>query len=265
MIATKLFAPVGHHLPDGSVENPMTILPEDRDTAGYINEYGLSRKHVFESVDASLKRLDLEYIDLLQIHRFDPSTPIKETMKALHDVVESGKVRYIGASSMWAHQLLEMQYTARINGWTEFISMQNLHNATYREEELEMIPSLKKFGMGMIPWSPIAMGFLARPWAKFEESDRGKAMKGKFMGHDWSEADKKINERVEAIAKERGTSMAVVALAWSLSKEYMTSPIVGMSKIARVDEAVEAVNFKLSKAEVNGIDELYTPKKVIGF
>lgn len=120
---------------------------DERDARGYINAYGLSRKHIFDSVDASLKRLDLEYIDLLQIHRFDPNTPIKETMKALHDVVESGKVRYIGASSMWAHQLLEMQYTARLNGWTEFISMQNLHNATYREEEREMVPSLKKFGM----------------------------------------------------------------------------------------------------------------------
>jgi len=133
----------------------MTI--DERERNGYLNAFGLSRKHIFDSVDASLKRLDLEYIDLLQIHRFDPRTPVKETMEALHDVVKTGKVRYIGASSMFAHQLLEMQYTARLHGWTEFISMQNLHNATYREEEREMIPSLEKFGMGMIPWSPVAM------------------------------------------------------------------------------------------------------------
>lgn len=136
VIATKLFAPVGHE-PEA---NPLSLPVEEREAAGYINEFGLSRKHIFDAVDASLKRLDLEYIDLLQVHRFDPMTSAKETMEALHDVVKSGKVRYIGASSMWAHQLLEYQYTARIHGWTEFISMQNLHNATYREEEREMIP-----------------------------------------------------------------------------------------------------------------------------
>lgn len=136
VIATKLWAPVGH----GPADNPLSLSVEEREAGGYINEFGLSRKHIFDSVDASLERLGLEYIDLLQIHRFDPTTSPKETMEALHDVVKSGKVRYIGASSMWAHQLLEYQYTARLHGWTEFISMQNLHNATYREEEREMIP-----------------------------------------------------------------------------------------------------------------------------
>jgi aryl-alcohol dehydrogenase-like predicted oxidoreductase len=168
-------------------------------------------------------------------------------MKALHDIVHTGKVRYIGASSMWAHQLLEYQYTARLNGWTEFISMQNLHNAIYREEEKEMIPSLQKFGMGMIPWSPVAMGFLTRPHKNFIDSERGTSMKGTFLGNEYTDTDKKINERVEEIAKKRGVSMAVVAIAWSLSKPYMTAPILGMSK------------------EVESIDKLYEPKRVIGF
>ncbi|ESZ97925.1 oxidoreductase [Sclerotinia borealis F-4128] len=264
VIATKLYAPVGKRLESGW-ENALQMAPEERDAKGYVNASGLSRKHIFDSVDASLKRLGLEYIDLLQIHRFDPRTPIKETMKALHDVVESGKVRYIGASSMWAHQLLEMQYTARLHGWTEFISMQNLHNAAYREEEREMVPSLKKFGMGMIPWSPIMMGYLARPHQEATESDRGKAMSGKFMGNEFTEADVKINEKIQEIANERGVSMAIVAMAWSLSKEYVTAPIVGMGKIERVQEAVDAVNFELTKEEESSIDELYEPRKIVGF
>lgn len=214
-------------------------------------------------MNASLKRLDLEYIDLLQIHHFDPNTPVKETMKALHDIVESGKVRYIGASSMWAHQLLEMQYEARLHGWTEFISMQNLHNAIYREEEREMIPALQKFGMGMIPWGPLARGYLARPHDKFVESERGDSMNGKFLGHEWTETDKKINQKIEEIAKNRGTSMAIVSTAWSLSKPYMTAPIIGMSKIERVEEAIKAIDFKLSDEELKSIDELYVPKKVV--
>lgn len=157
VIATKLWAPVGFRNGDRWDDPLLLMSVDERERKGYLNAFGLSRKHIFDSVDASLKRLDLEYIDLLQIHRFDPRTPVKETMEALHDVVKSGKVRYIGASSMWAHELLEMQYTARLHGWTEFISMQNLHNAVYREEEREMIPSLKKFGMGMIPWSPVRL------------------------------------------------------------------------------------------------------------
>jgi aryl-alcohol dehydrogenase-like predicted oxidoreductase len=264
VIATKLWAPVGH-IKDGKFEDALSLSIEERDSNGYINAYGLSRKHIFDSVDASLKRLQLDYIDLLQIHRFDPRTPVKETMKALHDIVESGKVRYIGASSMWAHQLLEMQYTARLNGWTEFISMQNLHNATYREEEKEMIPSLQKFGMGMIPWSPVAMGYLTRPHEKVKDSERGNAMNGTFMGNAYTAADERINEKIEEIAKKRGTSMAIVAIAWSLSKPFMTAPIVGMSKVERVEEAVQAVNFELTKEEVESIDELYEPKKVLGF
>ncbi|KAJ9663173.1 hypothetical protein H2198_000934 [Neophaeococcomyces mojaviensis] len=259
VIATKVFAPVAR---DFAV---LSANEEERDNDGYVNMYGLSRKHIFESVDASLKRLDLPYIDLLQIHRFDPHTPPKETMKALHDVIQSGKVRYIGASSMWAHQLLEYQYTARMNGWTEFISMQNLYNACYREEEKEMYPSCQKFGMAGIPWSPVAMGFLTRPWKSFDDTDRGSAMKGGMMGVPWSDVDKKINERIEAIAKSRGTTMAVVSIAYTLSKPFIHSPIVGLSSEKRVDEAVEAIHFKLTDEEVKSIDDLYEPKRNMGF
>ncbi|KAJ5822834.1 hypothetical protein N7447_005174 [Penicillium robsamsonii] len=259
VIATKLWAPVGRGL-----EQPMAMTDDEKDNSGYINEYGLSRKHIFDSIDASLKRLDLPYVDLLQIHRFDPRTPVKETMEALHDVVKSGRVRYIGASSMWAHQLLEYQYTARIHGWTEFISMQNLHNAIYREEEREMYPACAKFGMGSIPWSPIAMGFLARPWCNFSTTTRGEDQGQGFFGQPITDADKNVNEQVEKIAKQHGVSMATVAIAWSLSKPFITAPILGMSKKERVDEAVDAISLELSPEELKSIDDLYDPKKVIG-
>lgn len=259
VVATKLWAPVGR-----DVEDPLSWAQEERDDRGYVNQYGLSRKHIFESVDASLKRLDLDYVDLLQIHRFDPNTPVKETMEALHDVVKSGKVRYIGASSMRAHQLLEYQYTARMHGWTEFISMQNLHNATYREEEREMFPACQKFGMGGIPWSPVAMGFLTRPWKAFGDSKRGEAQGQGFMNQPMTDADKQINEKIEEIAKKRGVSMAVVSIAWSLSKPFVSAPILGMSSEKRVDEAIQAASFELMAEEVSSIDELYAPKAVFG-
>lgn len=286
VIATKLWAPVGFRGDgEGTWEDPLALTVEQRERAGYVNAFGLSRKHIFDSVAASLKRLDLEYIDLLQIHRFDPSTPVKETMEALHDVVKSGKVRYIGASSMRAHELLEMQYTARLHGWTEFVSMQNLHNAVYREEEREMIPSLQKFGMGMIPYSkshcwsdltflrpgtdldflgPVAMGFLTRPHAQVSQTHRGETQSGKFLGNEWQENDKKINEKIEEIAKKRGVSMAVIAIAWSLSKPFMTAPILGMSKKERVDEAIAALKFELTKEEIESIDGLYRAREVVG-
>ncbi|KAJ9203772.1 hypothetical protein DTO027B5_1187 [Paecilomyces variotii] len=259
VIATKLWAPVGR----GS-EQPMSMTDDEKDNAGYVNQYGLSRKHIFESIEASLQRLDLPYVDLLQIHRFDPRTPVKETMEALHDIVKSGKVRYLGASSMWAHQLLEYQYTARMHGWTEFISMQNLHNAIYREEEREMYPACAKFGMGGIPWSPLAMGFLARPWRDFSKTSRGEFQGPGFHGQQTTETDKRINEQVEQIAQQHGVSMAIVAIAWSLSKPFITAPILGMNKKERVDEAVKAISFKLSPAELKSIDDLYEPKRVFG-
>jgi aryl-alcohol dehydrogenase-like predicted oxidoreductase len=237
---------------------------DEKEQNGYVNQFGLSRKHIFESIDASLDRLGLPYVDLLQIHRFDPRTPVKETMEALHDVVKSGKVRYIGASSMRTHQLLEYQYTARMNGWTEFISMQNLHNAVYREEEREMYPACQKFGMAGIPWSPVSMGFLTRPWKSFTNTTRGNAQGLSFQGQPYTEVDKNISERVEEIAKKHGVSMAIVAIAWSLSKPFITAPILGMSKKERVDEAIKAIEFELTAEEVKSIDDLYVPKQVIG-
>jgi aryl-alcohol dehydrogenase-like predicted oxidoreductase len=258
VIATKVWAPVGRGL-----EQPLAMSDDEKDNNGYVNQYGLSRKHIFESIDASLKRLDLPYVDLLQIHRFDPRTPVKETMEALHDVVKSGKVRYIGASSMWAHQLLEYQYTAQMHGWTEFISMQNLYNATYREEEREMFPACQKFGMGGIPWSPVAMGFLTRPWKTFSESKRGSSQGQGFLGQPMTEADKMINEKIQDIAEKRGVSMAIVAIAWTLSKPFISAPILGMSKTERVDEAIHAIEFKLTEEEIKSIDGLYVPKSVI--
>jgi aryl-alcohol dehydrogenase-like predicted oxidoreductase len=185
-------------------------------------------------------------------------------MEALHDIVKSGKVRYVGASSMWAHQLLEYQYTARIHGWTEFISMQNLYNAIYREEEREMYPACAKFGMGGIPWSPVAMGFLARPWRDFSQTTRGEGQGPGFLGQPATEIDKRINEQIEKIAEKHDVSMATVAIAWSLSKPFITAPILGMSKKERVDEAVNAISFVLSPAELKSIDDLYEPKKVLG-
>ncbi|KAJ5084631.1 hypothetical protein NUU61_009210 [Penicillium alfredii] len=259
VIATKLWAPVGR-----GTEQPLAMSDAERDNRGYVNQYGLSRKHIFESVDASLKRLDLPYVDLLQIHRFDPKTPVKETMEALHDVVKSGKVLYIGASSMWAHQLLEYNYTARIHGWTEFISIQNLHNAIYREEEHEMYPACAKFGMGGIPWSPVAMGFLARPWRDFSTTTRGAGQGQGFLGQPTTETDRMINEQIEKIANRRGVSMATVAIAWSLSKPFITAPILGMSKKERVDEAVQAISLELDPEELKSIDDLYAPKKAMG-
>lgn len=257
VIATKLFAVLTR---DGESDaNPLSL--NERDQNGYANMYGLSRKHIFDSVDSSLKRLGLDYIDLLQIHRWDANTPVKETMKALDDVVRSGKVRYIGCSSMYAHQLLEMQYTARMNGWTEFISMQNLYNACYREEEKEMYPACKKFGMAGIPWSPVAMGFLTRPWKAFQDTKRGSSLGEGMLGVPWSESDKKTNEKVEELAKKHNCAMATVAIAWTLTKPFIHSPIVGLSSNKRVDEAVAAVSLELSPEEVKEIDDLYTPHK----
>jgi aryl-alcohol dehydrogenase-like predicted oxidoreductase len=259
VIATKLWALVGH----GS-EDALSMTDDERDQNGYVNQYGLIRKHILESVDASLKCLDLPYIDLLQIRRFDPRTPPKETMEALHDVVKSVKVRYIGASSMWAHQLLEYQYTAQIHGWTQFISMQNLHNAMYREEEREMYPACQKFGMGGIPWSPIAMGFLARPHSSFSGTKRGSSQGQGFLNQPVTEADKKINDRINVIAQQHKVSMAAIAIAWSLSKPFISVPILGMSKPERIAEAIAATELKLTVEEIKSIDDLYVPKAVFG-
>lgn len=219
----------------------------------YQNQYGLSRAAIFNQVEASLRRLNTSYIDLLQIHRFDSTTPIEETMKALHDLVQSGKVRYIGASSMYATQFARMQFVAESNGWTKFVSMQNQHNLLYREEEREMIRFCDETGVGVIPWAPLSRGNLARPLAH-----KGATMRSKLEDESLTEEDIAIIQRVEDLAKRKGWSMAQVALAWSLSR--IVSPIIGFSRIERINEAVDVRGKVLSKDEIDYLEELYKPK-----
>ncbi|CAG7558749.1 unnamed protein product [Fusarium equiseti] len=226
----------------------------------YQNQYGLSRAAIFNQVNASLKRLDTDYIDLLQIHRYDEDTPLEETMKALHDLVQSGKVRYIGASSMWATQFARMQFVAERNGWTQFISMQNHYNLLYREEEREMIRYCNDTGVGLIPWAPLCRGHLARPPKDFGSTDRSKGEKE--SSGELSEVDNKIIGRVMEIAEKRGWAMAEVALAWI--GERVTSPIIGFSSVERIDQAVGARGKVLSKEEVQYLEELYEPKAIAG-
>ncbi|KAG8904824.1 hypothetical protein FRC01_008588, partial [Tulasnella sp. 417] len=246
VIMTKVFGTVGRTPADTGVG----WNDDDFERNRYTNQRGLSRKHIFESVRHSLDRMQLDYVDVLQCHRFDKDTPIEETMQALHDVVKAGYVRYIGMSSCHAWQFHKMQAYARQHNLTEFISMQNLHNAIYREEEREMVPLLQDMGVGMIPWSPLARGFLCRSIK--EESYRAKTDWFMFVNGDperdpWL-AD--INERVAEIAQKRGISMAQVALAWSLSKPYVTAPIVGTTSIEKLKDLVAGVHVKLTEEEV---------------
>jgi aryl-alcohol dehydrogenase-like predicted oxidoreductase len=232
--------------------------PEIRNDPRYINRCGLSRGALFEQVDASLERLQTPYIDLLQIHRID-DTPFTEVMKALHDLVESGKVRYIGASSMWAHELAQMQAIAEMKGWTKFISMQNEHNLLYREEEREMIRYCKKIGVGLVPWGPLAAGALCRPVSQLTTTDRGQGNKDKVK----SEADAEIINRVEELANKKGWTMAQVAFAWSAG--VTTAPILGLSSEDRLEEFVAAVDYQLTPEERMYLEEPYQPKSVQGF
>ncbi|KAH8651927.1 voltage-gated shaker-like K+ channel, subunit [Tricladium varicosporioides] len=231
-----------------------------KDKQGLVNRVGLSRKHIFDAVEASCKRLGT-YIDVLQIHRLDRETPAKEIMRALNDVVESGQVRYLGASSMAAWELQKLQNVAEANKWHKFISMQNYYNILYREEEREMIPYCQDSGIGIIPWSPLARGVLARPWAerssKREQTDKLLASLVRGRG---SEVEQAVLDRVAEIAKRHGVSMATIALAWCLKKEAY--PISGLNSKDRIDEAVSSVSFKLSDKDANYIEELYVPKEV---
>lgn len=232
--------------------------PELRQDPRYVNRCGLGRRALFEQVDASLGRLQTDYIDVLQIHRID-DTPFAEVMKALHDLVESGKVRYIGASSMWAHELAQMQAIAEMRGWTKFISMQNEHNLIYREEEREMIRFCKKTGVGLVPWGPLAAGALCRPVSQATSTDRGQGNKDKIK----SDADTEIINRVEELAKKKGWSMAQVAFAWSAG--VTTAPILGLSSEDRLKEFLAAVDYELTPEERKYLEEPYKPKPVQGF
>jgi aryl-alcohol dehydrogenase-like predicted oxidoreductase len=228
------------------------------------NGAGLSRLAIMTEIDNSLRRLGTDYVDLYQIHRWDYSTPIEETLEALHDVVKAGKARYIGASSMYAWQFAKALYTADLNGWTRFVSMQNYYNLLYREEEREMLRLCQAEGIGVIPWSPLARGRLTRAWdessARSETDEFGKTLYAKT-----AEADRKVVERVDEIASRRGISRAQVALAWLMHKPVVTAPIVGASKPQHLEDAVAALSLELTPEEVAELEEPYVPHAVAGF
>jgi aryl-alcohol dehydrogenase-like predicted oxidoreductase len=225
------------------------------------NAGGLSRKAIMTEVDHSLRRLGTDYIDLYQTHRWDYRTPIEETMEALHDVVKAGKVRYIGASSMFAWQFSKAQYTAERHGWTRFVSMQNHYNLLNREEEREMLPLCADQQVGVIPWSPLARGRLTRDWdASTARSDTDEFGKMLYVA-----TDEVIVDQVKALAEERGVPRAQVALAWLLHKPVVTAPIVGVTKPHHIDDAVAAVDLELSTDEIARLEEHYQPHAVVGF
>lgn len=227
------------------------------------NGAGLSRKAVMAEIDASLRRLGMDYVDLYQIHRWDYAVPIEETLEALHDVVKAGKARYIGASSMFAWQFAKALYTADKHGWTRFVTMQNHYNLAYREEEREMLGLCADQGIGVIPWSPLARGKLTRDWdettARSETDAFGKNLYGAIA------SDRAIVEKVAEIASARGIPRAQVALAWMLSKSVVTAPIVGASKMSHLDDAIAALSVKLTDSEIAALEAPYIPHPVLGF
>lgn len=227
------------------------------------NGAGLSRKAIFAEIDASLTRLGMDYVDLYQTHRWDNSTPIEETLEALHDVVKAGKARYIGASSMFAWQFSKALYLAEKHNWTRFLTMQNHYNLLYREEEREMMGLCADQGIGVIPWSPLARGRLTRDWDEVTERTETDAF-GKTLYSQMVDADKRIVERVAEVANQRGIPRAQVALAWMLSKPVVTAPIVGASKPNHLEDAVASLEVKLTPEEIASLEEPYVPHPVAG-
>ncbi len=228
------------------------------------NDRGLSRKHVMAGIDASLRRLDVEYVDLYQIHRWDPHTPIEETMAALHDVVRAGKARYLGASSMYAWQFAKAQHTADSNGLTRFVSMQNHYNLLYREEEREMIPQCLDMGVGVIPWSPLARGLLTGNRTRDGRRHTVRAGSDPFGDAFYPDPDFDVVDRLAEVAAGRGLPPAQVALAWLLHRPGVTAPIVGATKLAHLDDAVGAVDVGLSPDEMRRLESAYRPHPVSG-
>ena len=227
------------------------------------NNKGLSRKYIFEAVEASLKRLDMDYIDLLVIHRFDYDTPLEETMEALHDLIKMGKIRYIGASAMYAWQFQKANYIAEKHGWTKFISMQNHYNLLYREDERELIPYCIDSGIQLTPYSPLASGRLSR--SSHEQSMRfeeDKVTQGKYI--NTLKEDNRIIDRVGEIVDKKGITRVQVALAWLLSHNYVASPIIGATKLSHLEGAIGALDVKLTQEEINYLEEEYIPHKIIG-
>jgi 1-deoxyxylulose-5-phosphate synthase len=229
------------------------------------NGGGLSRKHILSGIDASLARLGLDYVDLYQIHRWDPRTPIEETMGALHEVVQAGKARYLGASSMFSWQFAKAQYTAEKNGWTKFVSMQNHYNLIYREEEREMIPLCLDQGVGVIPWSPLARGILAGNRTRSGERHTTRSHTDPFTDYLYEQpTDFDVVESAQQVAAARGVPTAQVALAWLLSKPGVTAPIVGSTKLSHLEDALAAEELTLSEDEVASLEKPYVPHPVLG-
>jgi len=255
VVMTKVYFTVGKEFSSDIFGKP------NHDAMGYVNQYGLSRKHIFESIKHSLERLQLEYVDVLQCHRFDNNTPIAETMLALHDVVQAGYARYIGMSSCWAWQFHVMQNYAINNHLTPFISMQNHYNLIYREEEREMLPTLKHFGVGSIPWSPLGRGLLTRRIG--EKTKRGE-VDGVIDNYVQFDSDYVIVHRLEEVAKKKGASMAQTALAWIMKKEGVTAPIVGTTSLDNLKDLLGAVHISLTEEEVKYLDEPYQARAAFG-
>ena len=243
VLATKVFYPVSEH-PNGG---------------------GLSRKHIFEAIDASLERLGTDYVDLYQIHRLDPYTPIEETLEALHDVVKAGKARYLGASSMFAWQFAKLLYTQRLHGWTRFVSMQNHYNLIYREEEREMLPLCREEGIGVIPWSPLARGFLAGNRKRGQkEATRREAHDRYGHGLYYQDADYDVADRVADVARAKGVRPIQVALAWILRQPGVVAPIVGATRLEQLDQLVEGTALTLTDEDTRLVEECYQPHPVLG-
>jgi aryl-alcohol dehydrogenase-like predicted oxidoreductase len=242
VVATKVFMPMG---------------PGE-------NSGGLSRKHVLSGIDASLQRLDMDYVDLYQIHRWDYRTPIEETMEALHDIVRAGKARYVGASSMFAWQFAKAQHAADRHGWTRFVSMQNHYNLLYREEEREMIPQCIDQGVGVIPWSPLARGVLAGSRTREGERRTTRSNTDSFVDTLYGDADFDVVDRVAEVAAGRGVPGAQVALAWLLHRPGVTAPIVGATRLGHLEDALAAEQLELTEDEMRRLEEPYVPHPVRG-
>jgi aryl-alcohol dehydrogenase-like predicted oxidoreductase len=243
VVATKVFMPVGESE----------------------NARGLSRKHILSAIDASLRRLGMDYVDLYQIHRWDPRTPIEETMQALHDVVRAGKARYIGASSMFAWQFAKAQHVAELHGWTRFVSMQNHYNLLYREEEREMIPQCIDQGVGVIPWSPLARGVLAGNRTRDGERRTTRSNSDSFGDSLYAQpADFDVVDAVAEVAAERGVPSAQIALAWLLQRPGVTAPIVGATRLGHIEDALAAEKLELTEDEVRRLEAAYIPHPVLG-
>jgi aryl-alcohol dehydrogenase (NADP+) len=246
-------------------ENVIVATKVNGQMSDDINDKGLSRKHILDSIDKSLQRLQMDYVDLYQIHRWDYETPIEETMEALNDVVRAGKARYIGGSSMFAWQFAKSLHVCEANGWTKFVSMQNHYNLVYREEEREMIPLCIDQGIGLIPWSPMARGFFAGNRKREGGGETARANSDPFANDLYfRDEDFEVADRARDVAGERGVTGSQIALAWILSKPEVTAPIIGATKMEHLDQAIAALDIKLSEAEVQQLEEPYKPHPVLG-